>query len=151
MMVHTTDYRDKALEDARNTARNYLKEIITKLREDGEASNDLFNDYPYGCEYHDDRHPGRSYTLLESATVLDQLSQHKEDDSGLWSRLDPQDAVCAQAEYTYGNAVLHYWQEIIKEINKDAESGILTDMLGEDDPADNSVIEGRINELIEEM
>lgn len=144
-----TDYDSMAREAARDTVEEYNNEIVEQLREMGSATNDLY-EYERGDEYHHENHVDKNYSLQESAELLDQLHKHTETDNGLWSGLDPIDAVECQAAYTFGNAVMHHWQWMVKQINEDAEKGILADMLGQDDPAPDEIIRQRVIEIAEE-
>lgn len=109
-----------AEDDARHTVDEFEDEIVEQLVRDGEASDDLGNDYSGGDRYHHETHVDKEYSLMEAAEVLDQLSEHEETDSGLWEGLPPRDAVSAQAAYTYGNAVYEEWRELIRTINEAA-------------------------------
>lgn len=103
-------------------AHEYIDEIVEKLIEFGRASDDLYNDYDGGHNhYHHESHVDRSYTLLEAANLLDQLSRHWETDNGLWEGQLPINAIAIQAAYTYGNAVYFLWTEIIGYINQEYE------------------------------
>jgi hypothetical protein len=115
------DYRKEARSDARDTADYFAEQIIEQLMESGEASRDLFNDYPDGDAYHHESHVDKDYSLQEAARLLDELSEHEETDSGLWEGLEPRRAIAAQAAYTYGAAVLSLWSDLIDEINGDDE------------------------------
>lgn len=117
MSNRTTDYREDAMEDARDTARDYIDEIVQMLIDDGEASTDLYNDYLNGDSYHHENHVDRYYDLADAAAVLDQLKEYEEDDSGLWEGLSPKRAIATQAAYSYGNAVLSMWQDLINHVN----------------------------------
>jgi hypothetical protein len=110
-------YDDEAREDAADTVRNFIDTIVDAIVDDGEASDDLLNDYGSGDSYHHENHTDRDYDLTESAEVLDQLDQFEETDSGLWEGIEPRRAIAVQAAYTYGNAVYSYFQEIIGDIN----------------------------------
>lgn len=147
-MNRTRYYETQAGWDAEDTALNFIDEIVSQLRETGSASKDLFNDYPNGDGYHHECHVDRSYDLQEAAAVLDELSDYEEKDSGLWEGLEPRKAIEAQAAYTYGNAVLYFWQRVIGEINDDATDGTLSNMLGEDGPTTHEQIEARVREII---
>lgn len=149
-MTDTTNYDAEARSDARQMVAEFVDTIIEQLRDNGSASDDYNNDYSGGNEYHHLTHVDRDYDLSESAAILDQLADHEETDEGLWDGLEPRRAIACQAAFTYGNAVAYYWSAIIEAINTDMASGILADMLGEDDPADDGVIKGRIQELAEE-
>lgn len=131
--MKTTNYHDDAVSDARDTARNFLDEICEQLTDSGEASDDLFNDYAGGDSYHHENHVDRFYNLSEAAEVLDQLSEFEETDSGLWEGLPPRDAIAAQAAYTYGNAVITFWREIIDDVNSDDGVALALTRIGEID------------------
>jgi hypothetical protein len=126
-MSTKTNYQAEAMSDAKDTATNFLDEIVDAICDNGEASDDLLNDYANGDGYHHENHVDQFYDLTEAAELLDELSRHEETDTGLWAGLSPRDAICAQAAYTYGNAVMSDWQDIIKQINSDAEIEELRD------------------------
>jgi hypothetical protein len=121
IMADKKNYHEKAQDDAWEMADNFLDEIIEQAI-CGEVSDDYDNDYKNGDSYHHESHVDKSYTLLEAAELLDQLDRFEETDNGLWEGLDPREAVSCQAAYTYGSAVGHYWNEIIKEINEWVDS-----------------------------
>lgn len=110
-------YWKMARDDARDTVENFINEIVEQLFDSGEASDDLNNDYPDGDSWHNENHVDKSYTLLEAANLLNQLSSVEEDDDGLWEGQSPHDAISTQAAYTYGNAVYSEWSDFIREIN----------------------------------
>lgn len=116
-MSTETYYRDSASSDACSTVREFMVEIIDQLIDNEEASDDLFNKYPNGDAYHHESHNDMLLTLKEAATILEELSEFEEDDSGLWEGQEPHAAVQTQAAYTYGNAVLSIWRDLIEEIN----------------------------------
>lgn len=150
-MNDTTDYVDKARADAAGTAANFINEIAEQLLESGEASTDLFNDYPGGDEWHHECHVDQCFDLSTAAEVLDQLGDHEETDTGLWEGMKPREAIGAQAAYTYGNAVYHYWRKLIREINGDP---IIQDALQDNNDGDpdarGEVIKGLALNLIRE-
>jgi len=119
-MPREDNYRANARLDAIDMVRNYEDQIVEQLVDRGEASDDYNNDYPGGDSYHHEQHVDKSYSLLEAATLLDQLSDHEETDSGLWEGQLPREAITAQAAYTYGNAVSSFWSELLKAINEKA-------------------------------
>lgn len=136
-MTKTRNYTEDAQRDATNTAENFIDEILAQVMDedkDKEISKDLFNDYDGGDAYHHESHVDKAYSLLESATLLDQLENHVETDYGLWSGLEPRQAISAQAAYTYGNAVMYYWSELIEKINEERQEGILSDALQDEQP-----------------
>jgi hypothetical protein len=120
-------YLSDARSDAVDTVGNFLDEVVEQLIDKGEASDDLFNDYPSGDEYHHQSHVDKYYRLSEAAELLDELSRYEETDSGLWEGLEPCRAIAAQAAYTYGSAVLAMWSELISEINGDDEAETIRD------------------------
>jgi exonuclease VII small subunit len=111
------DYRQNAQDDAQETVLEYLDEIVEQLENNGEASDDLYNDYSNGDAWHHESHVDRWYNLQEAADLLGQLSEYKEDDYGLWEGQEPERAIGTQAAYTYGNAVYSEWGELISRIN----------------------------------
>ncbi len=111
-------YDDEARSSASNTVAHFLDEIVESYLDKGKASNDLFNFY-HGDRYHHEYNLDVDYSLVESAEILEEISQHKETDRGLWEGLEPEKAIKAQAAYTYGNAIMYHWKNIIKEINDD--------------------------------
>lgn len=119
-MPDNTNYFKEAEGDALNTMENFIDEIIEQLGEKGKASDDLMNDYPNGDSYHHESHTDKSYTLLEAATLLDDLEEYEETDSGLWEGATggPRQMVEIQAAYTYGNAVMSMWHNYMKELNE---------------------------------
>ena len=116
-----SNYLRDAAEDASETVRNFADEILEKLLDSGKASDDLFNDYPNGDAWHHECHvDNRCYSLTEAAELLDELYDFEETDRGLWESLTPREAIGCQAAYTYGNAVLSEWNDLIEKINEEA-------------------------------
>jgi hypothetical protein len=154
-----SDYIAKAKSDAADTVLGFEDEILEQLLDKGEASDDLLNDYVGGDSYHHENHVDKSYYLTEAAELIDQLPEHEETDSGLWEGQQPKEAIGTCAAFTYGNAVYHYWSELIKEINDRAESivddsneaqAVIEDeleFLDPDDPAETASIDGKKAEL----
>lgn len=121
--------------DALNMMEEFLDATIEQLLDDGKASGDLLNDYPNGDAYHHETHVDKDYSLSEAAELLDCLSDHEETDSGLWQGLEPREAIACQAAFTYGNAVMDHWQNLIENVNDDEELSLLLEDYGgiEDD------------------
>jgi hypothetical protein len=151
-MTTTRNFTDEARQDAREMCLYFLSDILDMIEnmEEGDTeilSTDLFNDWSGGDEYHHENHIGwKEYTLLEAATLLDDLSDHIETDNGLWEGLEPRKAISAQAAWTYGNAVYVFWQQIIEAINTDIDEGIIHDALI--DNQDIQVIENMVRDII---
>lgn len=113
------DWFKEALGDAIDTVANFENEIVENLADEGEATEDLLNDYPGGDEYHHETHTDKSYSLLEAAHLLTDLDAYEETDSGMWEGIDdPERALEIKAAYTYGNAVMGEFQDLIKELNE---------------------------------
>lgn len=115
------DYLANAREAAAEAVEHFEDQIVEQLVENDAASDDMNNDFPGGDSYHHENHVDKMYTLLEAATLLDQLSNYEETDRGLWEGQEPREAVKIQAAYTYGNAVYSMWRELITEINEEIE------------------------------
>lgn len=126
-------YRDDAQREAWDTLVEFASEIAEQLGDNGAASNDLFNDYPDGDRYHHETHVDHEYDLSAAAQILDELSDFEETDSGLWEGLEPRRAISAQAAYTYGNAVLSSWYDLVDDLN-DAFGAACDHLAFEDDP-----------------
>ena len=116
METNKKDWNAETLENAWDMVQNFFEEILEQAVTEP-VSNDLYDDYKSGDSYqYENNQPDMD--LLEAAEVLDQLEDYEETDWGLWDRSEPKEAVCTQASYTFGNAVMHHWGEIIKEINE---------------------------------
>lgn len=120
-MPSTTNYQNEARSDACSTVENFRDEILDQLMSDGQASDDLYNDYDGGDRYHHESHVDKWYNMTEAAAILDQLDEYEETDSGLWEGQPMKEALSTCAAFTYGNAVLSEWADLIREINGQAE------------------------------
>jgi len=118
-------YSDESKQDAKDTASEYLDTILDKLFANEDVSDDLHNDYAGGDSHHHENHVDKSYTLQEAADLLDELSDHEETDNGLWEGQMPRQAISTQAAFTYGNAVISQWRDLIQEINSDDDLNAL--------------------------
>lgn len=112
-----TDYNAEAIDDAKRMIEEFRDQIIEKLIDSGEASDDFNNDYAGGDSWHHETHVDRWYSLEEAVEILGDLHRHRETDSGLWCDQEPEDAIRTQAAFTYGNAVASEWSDLIEEIN----------------------------------
>jgi hypothetical protein len=119
-MSRDDNYLADAASDARDTVGEYADEILEQLLDKGEASDDLYNDYPDGNSWHHESHVDKWYSLQEAADVLNQLDEFEESDSGLWEGQDMKTAFSTCAAFTYGNAVYSEWTDLIKQINDEA-------------------------------
>ena len=165
-----TCYLREASDDAGETIRNFADEILEALLDNGEASDDLLNDYPNGDSWHHECHVDKAYDLTDAAAILDELGDFEETDTGLWEGLGMKEAVSACAAYTYGNAVYSEWREKIEKIEKINEeaTAIIDDYDGriaeleddeeseEDDPpadreADKAVLEEEKKEALRQL
>ncbi len=116
------NYYQSAQSDAKEMALEFIDATVEQLIEKGAASTDLYNDYDNGDRYHHEVHVDRFYSLLEAATLLDQLNEYEETDSGLWAEQMPTEAISTQAAFTYGNAVYSLWVDIIEYINREFDA-----------------------------
>lgn len=129
MTSERTNYFTEALSDAWAMAENFEEEMIEQWKRNGEISNDLYNDFEGGDDYHHSTHVDKDYRLKEASDLLDELSEWEEDDTGLWQGLEPRRAIAAQAAYTYGNAVYDLWRrhcvdplnDLLNDIEEDDE------------------------------
>lgn len=108
----------EALGDAIEMVDYFEDEVVEQLEEKAEASSDL-NDYSDGDEYHHSSHTDKSYSLIDAAHLLNHLSNYEETDSGLWEGMDdPERMIEVKAAFTYGNAVLGEFRDLITELNE---------------------------------
>jgi len=115
-----SDYLSDAVSDARETVSEFKDTILEQLEENDKASKDLHTDYPGGDRWHHESHIDKYYNLTEAAELIDELSVHEETDSGLWEGCQPKEAIGVCAAFTYGNAVLSEWRDLIDELNGEA-------------------------------
>ena len=126
MTTETTNYLREAADDAADTVRNFADEILEQLLDDGKASDDLLNDYPDGDSWHHESHVDKWYSMIDAAVLIDQLDEFEETDSGLWQGQSFKDAISTCAAFTYGNAVMSEWHDLVQRINEKA-SDIIDD------------------------
>ena len=148
-----TDYETEARNDAKELITDYfMDEIVQQLIDDGEASNDLNNNYTDGDSIFHENIVDRSYSTEEATKLLSDLYRHEETDSGIWHGLEWDRALAAKAAYTYGNVVYSEWSYLIKQINgimiDDVELDVALDILvderspvGMDDMLDSDIVE----------
>ena len=117
-----SNYLAAAESDAKETVGNYIDAIVDQLIDNGEASDDLNNDYDNGDAWHHENHVDKWYNLREACEIICELDEFEETDSGLWQGQAMKEALATCAAFTYGNAVYHEWTELIREINEEAES-----------------------------
>lgn len=158
MRQTANNYRQEAISDARDMADYFADTIVEALMDDGQASDDVYNDYSNGDAYHHETHVDKWYNLHDAAQCLDELSDFEETDEGLWDGLAPRDAIGAQAAYTYGNAVLSFFADLIREINDDdAIEELVTDHGEIEDPTDDqteafrAALAARVKSLIKDF
>jgi hypothetical protein len=113
------EYVNIAREAAADAVQNFDHAVVEQILEKGEASNDLHNDYDDGDSYHSETHQDTGYNLRQAAQLLEELSEFEETDAGLWGDANPRRAIDMMAGYTFGNAVLSYFRELIELINTD--------------------------------
>ncbi len=138
--------------NARKTGAEYVQsllgeledQIIEKLVEDGEAPDDVNNDYDNGDQLFHEICTDHEYSLREAADILDELSEYEETDSGLWDGLEPRKAVEAQAAYTMAGYCYRLFCDSIKNINRAyaADVGEIEGQYEDDD--DNLLVAKRV-------
>jgi len=114
-------YYSQAESDAWDTIQEFTDEILEQVERGETVSDDLY-DYSNGDEYHNQTHIDKEYSLSEAAELLDNLDRWEEEDSGLWTGLEPRKAICAQAAFTYGNCVLSLWRDYIADLNEEIDA-----------------------------
>lgn len=130
----TTPTED-ATSDAKDAVEHFIDEIIEELIGDGEAHKEL---HRYSDSYLDEN-LNQSYSLLEAAQILDDLSDYEETDSGLWEGSDdPQEAVKTQAIFTYRNAVTSYFEGEMDSVNDEVQD-VANDLTAERTSLDEQV------------
>jgi hypothetical protein len=112
-------YSTQAEVDAKDLIRdNFVDEIVQQLLDDGEASDDMNNDYAHGDSTFHETIIDRWYNPKDAIELLNDLSEHEETDSGLWEGSDDYtDILATKAAFTYGNAVYSEWRNLINNIN----------------------------------
>jgi hypothetical protein len=115
-------WTSKAIEDAQDLIREYfIDEIVQALVDGSEVSSDMYNDYDNGDGIFHETINDRYYHRTDAMELLDELYEHEETDSGVWERLDWEGVIQAKAAYTYGNAVMSEWNDIIENINSNID------------------------------
>jgi hypothetical protein len=125
------NYPAKAEEDARDAVAYFLDDIVKEIIEkENEIGTSILD---WSETYHHESHVDKSYSLLEAATLLDQLDDFEETDSGLWEGQSPRDAIATQAAFTYGNAVAAEFTELMEKINETVSDADIFMVVAEDD------------------
>jgi hypothetical protein len=124
----------------------FTDQIVEKFLSDGTVSDDYNNDYEDGDRYHHESHVDLDYALRDAVSVIEELDEFEETDSGLWEGQDMKQALATCAAYTYGSAVAYYWSKLIAKINDDDQ---LEQLKEEDpDPSAEKKREGRIRQRL---
>jgi hypothetical protein len=106
------DYKKNAERDAWDAVDEHIDDIIDDL-ESGDAEKDPSWLYDHAHESWNQA----EYSLAEAAELLDQLADHEETDEGMWQGQSPRVAISTQASFTYRNACVHEYGEIIETVN----------------------------------
>lgn len=120
--AESINYRQEAMDDAKYFIKEFKDTMVEMLVDNGEISDDIYNDYDDGDRFVHENYTDKWYSLLEAAQVLDQLSDFEETDSGLWEGQAPKDAISTQAAFTYSSAVVSFIVDKIKELNSKWET-----------------------------
>ncbi len=111
-------WMSKAIEDAQDLIKEYfIDEIVQAIVDGGEASSDIYYDYDNGDGIFHEVITDRYYHQSDAIDLIDELYEYEEEDTGIWEGLDWSGMIQAKAAYTYGNAVMSEWNDIIEEIN----------------------------------
>jgi hypothetical protein len=112
------NWRKEAADDAILFIDEYKDAIVEQIMDNKEASDELNYDYDKGAAFIHESYIDKEYDLLDAAQLLKDLRDYKETDSGLWKGQEPEQAISTQAAFTYGNVVVVFIQDLIKEINE---------------------------------
>ncbi len=145
-----TDYLEQAKGDAKETAYYFLDEMVDQYLDKSQVSADLLNGYTGGDSYHHEYHTDQGYSFRDAAELLVQLDEYEETEEGLWQGIGMKQAVCCCAAYTFGNAVLSLFREIVNQINDDSD---LDELVAEYEASgdEREEIEDKIKARIEEI
>jgi hypothetical protein len=110
------EYNERAEEDARETVSYFIDEIVQEIIERENAGTAELQINDLSDSYHHENHVDKSYSLKKAAELLDDLSDYEETDSGLWEGQEPRDAISTMAAFTYGNAVLRKFNDLVEDI-----------------------------------
>ena len=121
------EYLTSAEDDAKSSVEEFVDEIVEKLI-DGQGDADL-EITDYSDSYHHENHVDKSYSLLEAAELLDDLSSYEETESGLWEGQEPRDAISTMAAYTYGNAVASMFRDLMVQVNDAIDDAVREESL----------------------
>jgi hypothetical protein len=108
------DYRKDVLDDALDFIRDHEDLFLEALRDGHDSLHDFSIDDR--GEFHESV-TDRSYTLADAAYILENCD-NEETDSGLWSSLDPKEAVPVMAAYSYANDVRERLGELYEELHE---------------------------------
>jgi len=112
-------WHEKVADDAITLIKEFfMEEIIDQLLDTGSASDDMYNDYDNGDGIFHETVVDQYYTVEEAIDLLGELYDHEEEDEGIWEGQNWQELLSTKAAYTYGNAVMSEWNDIISDINQ---------------------------------
>ena len=129
-------WMDKALEDAERILTDNLDDIVQCCQEGGEFPR-FFSDVVSIDDAVMEMTTADGLSLVEAAQLLAELSQYKETDRGLWKGMEPADAVCSQAYWTYRSAVQSEIQDYVKKAYLDTAVTKAVSSLYEEDTDEN--------------
>jgi len=112
--------------DAKEILSNYIEEIAEMLIDNGEASTDLYNDYP-SMDERVSESDDYNRNPTDAIEVIEDLSEFEEEDSGLWEgSTSYSDILSTIAHYTYTNALYHEIESMIENTNDTLDSDAIT-------------------------
>lgn len=108
-------WRDEARKEAKDFAIEYLSDIVNGIMEnEGETEKVHANDYD---EYASERFGSESYSLLEAAGLLEDLSDYESEDNYRWEGLQIREAINVAAQQTYLDAFFGLFNDLMNDIN----------------------------------
>lgn len=109
----------RANQDAKDfLSENYFDEIVEQLLNEGEVSDDIYNDYPNGDGLFHEEIIDKEYSPKEAISILEEYDDYEETDSGLWEGVNDWRRILSTiAAFTYGNAVHAELRDLFEEIN----------------------------------
>jgi hypothetical protein len=110
------NYTREAESEAKDAARNFVDQIIEALVATGRAPLEMS---AYSNSYLHERVIDRSYRPAEAIELLEELDGFEDDPGVPWD--DWRSALSAMAAYTYGNAVNHKFEELMRAVNSNIE------------------------------
>lgn len=111
------DYDNEIDNEARDFLLDHEEMIVQALKDDADWD---YNDIDNLDSLWHETIVDRGYTLEDAAYILENC-QNEENDSGIWEGLDAQEAMSAQAAYSYSNDVWFRCEEMYNNIKENMQ------------------------------